>query len=276
MVEMKTDVIRTENLHFSYPGYKVLSGIDLSLEQGEVLCLLGPNGCGKTTFIDCLLRNHQPESGSILVDGKDIDEYNHRELAQKIAYVPQTHKANFPFSLTDFIMMGRTPHAGYFEAPGDEDRERTLEVIEELGLTPLKDKDYTRLSGGETRMALIARALVQETSVMVLDEPGSHLDFRNEYRMLETVVSLVEEQGRSILMSTHNPNQVFFLQSSGIPIRAAVMTGGKITLCGKPEDVLSPENIMGLFGINTSLISHENSGCTINAIIPLPNIKENI
>lgn len=271
---MRDHLLKVENIHFSYGSKQVLKGLNLSLEEGEVLCLLGPNGCGKTTLLDCILKLLTPPSGSVTIMGKDHKNLNPQELARITAYVPQKHSSHFPFTVSDFVLMGRTPYTGILGAPGREDRELVLKVLTELGLDTLKDKDYSRLSGGEARMVLIARALVQEAPLLIMDEPGSHLDYRNEILMLETILSLVKNRKRSVLMSTHSPNQVFFLENCGLPVRAAVLQEGIIQESGRPMDILTPENLKRVYGVRTALVNYMDGNHSINNIIPIPSNRK--
>lgn len=271
---MKDHLLEIENLHFSYGTKQVLSGLSLNLEEGEVLCLLGPNGCGKTTLLDCILKILTPASGTLSIMGKNQKSLSPQELAKITAYVPQKHSSHFPFTVSDFVLMGRTPYTGLLGAPGKKDRELVHKVLLELGLEALQNKDYSRLSGGEARMVLIARALVQEAPLLIMDEPGSHLDYRNEILMLETILTLVKNRKRSVLMSTHSPNQVFFLENCGLPVRAAILQDGVIQDMGKPMDILTPEKLKKVYGVRTALVNHMDGDHSINNIIPIPSNRK--
>ena len=267
-------LLTVEDLCFRYGSNEVLKGINLHMEEGEALCLLGPNGCGKTTLLDCLLKINAPASGKILYGGQNLSGLKVQELARMAAYVPQMHNSSFPFSVFDFVLMGRTAYTGPLDAPGAEDREIVREILDEMGLAELADRDYSRLSGGETRMVLIARALVQDSPLLIMDEPGSHLDYRNEIMMLEIILTLISRKKRSVLMTTHSPQQVYFLESCGIPVRSAMIKDGTICGCGRPEDILKPELLMDIFGVRTALVGHKEGNRTYRNIIPIPRRGE--
>ena len=268
---METQILAVEQLYFNYEENNVLQGVNFEMHEGEIFCLMGPNGCGKTTLMDCILGIQKGKSGKILIKGVPQQNFTQTRLARTLAYIPQNHVSNFPFTVLDFIQMGRAPHLGLLESPGKHEKEMALSVLKELGLLEIAGHDYTKLSGGETRMVLIARCLVQESSLLIMDEPGSHLDFHNEYIMLEKIINLVKNQNRSVLLSTHSPNQVFFLASSGVPVRVAIMKDGKIFHCGLPQDILTPEILKEVYNLNTALVSHTVSGSRIINIVPIPS-----
>lgn len=233
----------------------MFSSINLQVGQGEVFCLLGPNGCGKTTLLDTVLGHLKPLTGIIHLHGEDAAGMKSNRRASRIAYVPQYHEKSFPYTVFDVILMGRAGRLAFYEPPGEEDKDKTREVISLMGLDHLQDTSYTRISGGETQLVLIARALVQESRIIIMDEPTSHLDYTNEMIILETIGKLVKEKGISILMASHQPNHAFFLANRGVPVRVALMDGGSFHRIGTPEKVLHPHHIQSIYQIDTKLIS---------------------
>lgn len=235
--------LEARQLDFGYPGRRVGSGVSLALDAGEVLCLLGPNGSGKTTLFRTLLGLLPAQGGTVILDGSDLRSYSRDEIARRISYVPQAHAAFFPFTVREVVLMGRTAHMGTFSSPSRRDREAADTAIERLGLARLADSIYTRISGGERQLALIARALAQEARLMVMDEPTANLDFGNQVRVLQHVRRLAQS-GVGILLSTHNPDQAFLCAQ-----RVAMLSGGRLARLGPPEEAITSESLRDLYGV---------------------------
>ena len=210
--------LAVRNLAFGYRGFPVGQGVSFDLAPGEVLCLLGPNGCGKTTLFKTVLRLLAKQGGSVTFDGDDADVLSRTALARRIAYVPQAHVSVFPYAVTDMVLMGRTAHRGLFAAPSTDDRARSAAALEELGIAELADRPYTRLSGGQRQLVLIARALAQDAPLIVLDEPTASLDFGNQLLVLEQVRRLTSA-GRGIMMATHDPDHAFACGTSVLALK---------------------------------------------------------
>lgn len=253
-------MIKIENASFDYNGIPVFSNIELELAKGEILCLFGPNGCGKTTLIDNILGHLSLKSGTILIDGINRHEYSRRDLAKKIAYVPQIHEKTFPYRVIEVVVMGRTPYCYGLTSPGKEDYEIAENALEITGIPHLRDRIYTRLSGGETQLVILSRALAQQSPVIIMDEPASHLDFRHELMLLETTADLVSSRGLSIIMSTHSPNHAFYFENRNLPVRVALMNDKKFVATGKPGDVLTEDRMRQVFSISSKVISDSVNG----------------
>lgn len=252
-------MIKVERASFDYSGIPVFENIDLELRKGEILCLFGPNGCGKTTLIDNILGHHHLRNGRILVDGVDQRDYSRRELAKKIAYVPQIHEKTFPYSVMEVVVMGRTPHCNGLSSPGKEDYKIAERALDLIGISHLKERIYTKISGGETQLVILARALAQEAPVIIMDEPASHLDFRHELVLLETVADLVKSKGLSIIMSTHSPNHAFYFENRALPVRVALMNEKRFVATGTPGEVLSENKMREVFSIDSKLITEKTA-----------------
>ncbi len=182
--------LEAERLGFGYPGKPVGREVDLSIGPGEVVCLLGPNGSGKTTLFKTLLGLLPAQAGLVRIAGRPLAELPRAEVARRIAYVPQAHAAHFPYAVLDMVLMGRTAHLGPFARPGPRDAAAALAALETLGIAALADADYTRISGGQRQLALIARALAQAAPLIVMDEPTASLDFGNQALVLREVRAL--------------------------------------------------------------------------------------
>jgi iron complex transport system ATP-binding protein len=236
--------LEAKNLDFGYRGHRVGSDVSLALEAGEVLCLLGPNGSGKTTLFKTLLGLLPAQGGEVAMDGSDIKVRARDEVARLVSYVPQAHAAFFPFTVREVVMMGRTAHMGVFSSPSRRDREIADAAMERMHLSTLADSIYTRISGGERQLTLVARALAQEARIVVMDEPTANLDFGNQVRVLEHIQSLAQS-GIGVLLSTHDPDQAFLCAD-----RVAMLHEGYLAHLGAPDEVITSESLKQIYGVH--------------------------
>ena len=226
-----------KNISFSYDDEEIFSDISFSIGRGEVLCILGPNGTGKTTLIKCLNGLHEIDSGDILINGENIKKLSFKEISKHIGYIPQSHVPSFPFKVFDVVLMGRAPYLNLTDSPKDEDVKIADEALRTLGIENLKDKEYTNLSGGERQLVFLARVLCQKPDMLILDEPTSHLDFGNQIRLLEIIDNLAKS-GLSIIMSSHFPDHAFLSST-----KVAIMKDKRFIDFGTPDDVVTEENL---------------------------------
>ncbi|MBU2702440.1 iron complex transport system ATP-binding protein [Sporomusaceae bacterium BoRhaA] len=253
--------LEIENATFSYDGITaIFSGIHFAVDSYQVFCLLGPNGTGKSTLIQCLNRLLPLSQGIIRIDGKNIDLLSRQEIARKIAYVPQTHVPAFPFSVLQVVLMGRTPHLDFLSAPGKNDILIAEQAMDSLGIFYLRDKCYTEISGGERQLVLLAAALAQDAKILILDEPTSHLDFGNQIRLLHMIDGLAR-QGRTVIMSTHFPDHALLTASN-----VAIMKNGRISYAGPPETVITEKTIYDTYGIEVAIGSVEGNEGLITCV----------
>lgn len=225
--------IEAIGLAIGYRGKQVGSDIAFGLHPGELLCLLGPNGSGKTTLFRTLLGVLPPLAGSVQVDGRDLHTWRRRELARKLAYVPQGHAGLFAFTVEQVTLMGRTARMGRFATPSREDHKVALECLRGIGIEHLRERVYTQISGGERQLVLIARALAQAASILILDEPTASLDFGNQLLVLEHIANL-KRRGIAVLMSTHQPEHALRVAD-----RVALLKEGRIASQLRPEELTS-------------------------------------
>ncbi len=215
---------------------------------------MGVNGCGKSTLIDCILGVNRVSAGSIAIGGVPQQRLRPHELARLVSYVPQVHERAFPYLVRDVVLMGRTAYQAQFASPSREDEDIVTQALEQCGVGRLADRPYTHLSGGEMQMVLLARALAQEAPFIIMDEPTAHLDFKNELMFMETVTRLVADSGIGVLVATHSPNQSFFFESYGLDVTAALMADGRICTRGRPSQVLTPESLRDVYGIQARVL----------------------
>jgi len=259
--------LEAKHLDFGYRGRRVGSDVSLSLEAGEVLCLLGPNGSGKTTLFKTLLGLLPAQGGAVTLDGADLTTRVHDEVARLVSYVPQAHAAFFPFTVRDVVLMGRTAHLGVFSSPSRRDREIAQAAIDRMRLGSLADAIYTRISGGERQLVLIARALAQDARIIVMDEPTANLDFGNQVRVIEHVRSLAES-GIGVLLSTHDPDQAFLCAD-----RVAMLHGGRLARLGTPEEAITATSLREIYGVEVAVTRVSIDAGTTRRVC-LPIVKE--
>ena len=263
--------LEAKHLDFGYGDRRVGSDVSLSLDAGEVLCLLGPNGSGKTTLFKTLLGLLPPQGGQVLIDGMDLQRRKRAEVAQQVSYVPQAHTAFFPFTVREVVLMGRTAHLAIFSSPTRRDREIAQSAIERMRLAHLADSIYTRISGGERQLTLIARALAQDARIMVMDEPTANLDFGNQVRVLEHIHDLAHT-GMGVMLSTHDPDQAFICAD-----RVAMLHEGRLARIGAPAEAITAESLRQLYGVSVEVTQVETeSGVRRTACIPLLRQQPNV
>jgi iron complex transport system ATP-binding protein len=248
--------LSAQSLAFGFPGRTVGRDVSFSLGSGEVMCVLGPNGGGKTTLFRTLLGLLEPHGGSIRVDGAPLENLSRNEIARRIAYVPQGHAAYFAFTVREFVLMGRTAHMGALAAPSRRDREVTQRALESLELAHLADRPVTQISGGERQLALVARALAQEPQVLVMDEPTASLDFGNQVRVLQRIAALAAS-GISILFSSHAPDHAFLAAR-----RVLLLLEGRALAIGAPAQVITGDNLRRLYGVAVQVLPLPGGGHT--------------
>lgn len=230
-------MLLVENLSFGYGRTKVLNDISFGLGQGELCGLFGPNGSGKTTLFKCCLKFLCPDKGRICFKDQNIKQMKTRQMAQQVAYVPQSHTPPFPFRVEEMVLMGRTPHLNRFYMPGTRDRKLASRAMELIQISHLAREPYDILSGGQQQMVLIARAIAQDTDLIFLDEPTSALDFKNQVTIWKTLRKIAD-QGIGILACSHDPNHVAWFCDTTV-----VMGPLGLLAKGDPKEVIS-QNLM--------------------------------
>ena len=245
-------LFEVKNISFSYNDEEIFSDISFSIAKGDVLCILGPNGTGKTTLIKCLNGLHDIDSGEILINGENIKKLSFKQISTHIGYIPQSHVPSFPFKVFDVVLMGRAPYLNLTDSPKESDVKIAQEALETLGIEDLKDKEYTNLSGGERQLVFLARVLCQKPDILILDEPTSHLDFGNQIKLLEIIDNLAKS-GLSIIMSSHFPDHAFLSST-----KVAIMKNKRFIDFGTPDNVVTEDNLRKAYSIDVKLIELNN------------------
>lgn len=247
-------MIQVKELYFSYDEKKdVLKDVNISFEKGEVVSILGPNGCGKTTMLKCLNAILKPKRGYVYLNGEDISSMKRNDIARYISYVPQEHKASFPYSVQDFVLFGRSPYIGFFSVPKRHDIEASQDVLSTIGIRHLYEKRYTEISGGERKLALIARAMVSFPQILLLDEPTANLDMRHQHIVIQTIKELAEQKGIMVIMTLHDPNLALLAAK-----RTILFKEGGVVNDGKTEDIVNEDKLCKLYDCQLSSISDKN------------------
>ena len=241
--------IEVKQLSFSYGEKEVLKDVSFSAEYGQFLSVLGPNGAGKSTLFRCMLGLLKPSAGSTVIDGRTIAEMTASQLSHHMAYIPQSHNPVFNYSVFDMVLMGTTGQMGNFSSPGKEQVRAAEIALERLGISHLRSRGYANISGGERQLALIARALVQDARILIMDEPSSALDYGNRMRVMQTVKSLTKE-GYTVIQSTHDPDQAFLYSD-----RVLALQGGQVLAYGEPKETICDQLISTLYGVEVEVCS---------------------
>jgi iron complex transport system ATP-binding protein len=258
-------IVEVKNAAFNYDiNNPIFENASFSVKKGEIASILGPNGCGKTTMLKCIDGLFQLSGGEICLDGKNLNALKRSDIGKKIGYVAQKQDLTFPFTVLEMVVMGRAPHIGVFDSPSDKDMDIAKSVIEDLGLSHLIERPFTNLSGGQAQLVLIARALCAKPEVLLLDEPTSHLDFKNQRVILKVLDRLCNEKGIAVIMATHFPDHALAISS-----KAILMGCGKTTRIGDTASIITENNLREMFEIDVRILSYEASDNHGKTVVPL-------
>ncbi len=245
-------------------GSNVLENINCSVEDKQILSILGPNGVGKTTLLKCTLGLLKWRSGCSKIDGKDIHQMKHNELWKNIGYVPQAKLSAFAYTVDEMVLLGRNSHLRMLEQPGVIDKKISSACIDRIGIGYLKGKLCSKISGGELQMVLIARALAAEPKLMILDEPESNLDFKNQLIVLDTIKSLRDEEGISCIVNTHYPEHAISISD-----KALIINRDKSSIFGDAHSSIIERNLETAFGVNVKIKDFTHREKKYTCVLPL-------
>jgi iron complex transport system ATP-binding protein len=254
-------MLEIKEMYFRHKNQKrdVLKNINFFAEKGKITTVLGPNGSGKSTLFKCICGLWKYYRGEVKVDEKSVERLSYSERAKLFSIVPQEHEPPFPYKVFDVVLMGRASYVSLFSAPGKKDYRRAEEALELVGINHLKDIPYTQISGGERQLVLIARALAQDSPVMLLDEPTSHLDFRNQIKVLKKVKEIAKEKGLAVVLTLHDPNLALFFSD-----KVVMLKQGEVMCNGTPGEVINERNLKKVYGIEVVVINYNG----INMVCP--------
>jgi iron complex transport system ATP-binding protein len=234
-------MLSVRNLHAGYDDTEIVHGVSFDVADGEFCCIIGSNGCGKTTLLKNLLGLIKPWEGTVTMDGDNVLELPEREMARRFAYIPQAHTPPFPYSVRDVVILGRTPYLNRMAIVSPEDRLVAYRSMKQLGIENLADETYTDLSGGQRQLVLIARALTQQPKVLIMDEPTASLDFGNQQLVLSRMKTL-SSQGMSVIMVTHDPDHALYCAD-----RVVVMKKGRVIKDGTAEETITTQTLQDIY-----------------------------
>ena len=234
-------LLRTRNVTFGYTDQPVLENISFSVSTGDVISLLGPNGSGKTTLLKILLNFYTPQTGEVLLEDRPVARIPRRQLARRMAYVPQGHQLSFGYRVLDVVLMGRISRKPFFFRYGKTDEDASAAALERLGIGHLADRPYTEVSGGERQLVLIARALAQGADIFVMDEPVTGLDYGNQIRLLDRITELAQT-GYTFIKTTHFPDHALRISN-----KVVMLKNGHVVAHGPTRQVMTSDNLFQLY-----------------------------
>lgn len=241
--------VEIRNLNVSYGRHHVLKDVSFTVDSGKLVCVLGPNGVGKSTLFGCILGLNSQRDGVIEIDGSNIENMSIRQRAQLISYIPQSHSPIFSYSVKDIVLMSTESTIKGFGSPKKEQIKMAEDAMEKVGISYLADRKYTQISGGERQLVMIARALAQQAKTIIMDEPTSNLDYGNQIRVMTRIKELAKE-GYTIIQSSHQPDQAFLYADEIL-----VLYKGQVLIQGSPKDVLTQQIIHDIYGIDVEIKS---------------------
>lgn len=248
----------------AYEQWSVLSDISFEVNAGEIVALIGPNGVGKTTLLRTMARLMDPVAGKIYLLGQDLRRHSQREIARKLAYASQSGDDAWEATVEQTVALGRAPHRGWFLPLNERDQEVVYKSLEQVGITAMRDRIATRLSGGEKQRMNLARVLAQEASVLLLDEPTAHLDLKYQTEILNLVQRLAHQEGLTVIVSLHDLNQAAMVAD-----RVVLLHKGEINAIGTPAEVMTQERLSTVYGVPILVAKHPS----LAVPVILPNVQ---
>lgn len=255
--------LEVRNGNFGYEKAPILKNINFEIHDNTVMTILGPNGVGKTTLLKCIMGFLKWHSGENYMDDKPLSSYSDKVFWQRTSYVPQAKQSVFSYRVVDAVMMGLNARQSFFSTPKAEDYDKAIHILDMLGVSKLTEKYCDELSGGELQMVMMARALISEPELMILDEPESNLDMKNQLQIMNTIEKVAEEFHTSCLINTHFPNHALKISDT------TLMLGyGNKQVAGKTKDVVTEENIREYFNVCSRVVSLQVDAKEYRTIFP--------
>jgi len=256
-------MLEVKNGYFGYTKDNLLQDISFTLGEKEIMTILGQNGIGKTTILKCVTGILKWRQGQTLINGKSMGSSREAQKQIPIGYVPQAHGLSFPYTVRELVIMGRARHIGLFSVPSKTDKKIVDQAIDEVGISAIRDKSCMQLSGGQLQLVFIARALASEPKVLVLDEPESHLDFRNQFMIINLIKRLARERGLSCIMNTHYPEHALRMSDT------TLLLGRSSYLFGRTKEIITEKRVEEYFGINSKILPVPYKGGEVKAFVVL-------
>jgi len=245
------------------PSFLYQNAIDFELNPGEILSVLGPNGAGKTTLLKCIMGLLNWKSGETYLDKEALSSMSQKKIWENIGYVPQASKMTFAYSILDLVTMGRALYIRAYAQPSAADKAAAYEALESVGIAHLANQSCNSVSGGELQLALIARTLVSNPKILILDEPESHLDIQKQMVILQTIKTLVKEKGLSCIINTHYANHAFYFDD-----KVLMVAKNKPVIFGNVQEIMTEENMMAYFNIEVKKINHQDDQSIYQTMVP--------
>ena len=260
------EIIELKDISFNYSSDVgeedfAIRNLNLTIEESDFISILGPNGSGKSTLLKIIANIFHPNSGRVSLFGQNYKSIKRSNFAKSIAFVPQNNSTNFPFSIFEIVMMGRSPYLNYMGLEKQRDHEIVSEALNLLEIYPLRNKGINEVSGGEAQRALIARALVQDPKILLLDEPNAHLDIKHQLHIYEILKKMNSENNLTIITVSHDMNLSNYYSS-----RAILMRDGRILFDAAPKLILTKSNIKEIFGVESKIFETEDEKTFISLI----------
>lgn len=257
--------LEVKNGEFKYGmGRTLFKDLSFSVGDGEILTILGPNGVGKTTLLKCVTTIFEWKKGATYLDGNSLKDMESAQIWKKIGYVPQSHGVVFSYTVMEMVLMGRAPYLGIFSTPGEKDKAIARASLATVGIEHLANKSCAEISGGEMQLVLIARALTSEPEILILDEPESHLDFKNQLLTLGILEKIAREKEISCIINTHYPEHALRISD-----KTLMLGKNKKHIFGKTEDIITEDNLRKFFDVDVRILPFENKGITMKTVVAL-------
>ena len=241
-------VLDISSLSFNFGSKNILADIDLSIKDNEIVGIIGPNGSGKSTLLKCIYRVLKPKTGTIFIDGKNINDYQFKETAKKMAVVAQHNDTHFDFNVLERVLIGRSPHKKFMERDSAEDIELAYKALEQVNMKDFADRNFSSLSGGEKQRIILARALVQNTDCLILDDPKNHLDIKHQLHFM----SLAKDLKITVISAIHDLNIAAMYCD-----KIYALKEGQIIASGSVYEVITEEVIKTLYDVEAKIIYDE-------------------